>query len=292
MTRTPDVHERVGPAERMAFILRLVSEPAPRVVSTHQLREKVPEYRDGTNGDRTLRRDLKELRVRGLIETGLTVAPHALNRTGLRLKASMKGVDLRLNTDEHRALALARRRLQRGPLRVGARSGRSRQFDLVLSVLRFLEEEFLLDEGSAGPNGRQLAQDFGVPPQELRAALAWFVANRTPNALEPEKSDQPVLDGFDVVDVDLDDPESDFIVVLDACPSTTAGLGALGRFAYTLEETDERLDLVDEVCRVDDAWGDGPLRTAADKLSMWRSQLTRAHARRRCFEDVAAGAVS
>src|SRR3954463_14604089 len=89
--------------QRMAGILRYLAF-RKTAVSSDDLRALTVDYA-GESGDRMLRRDLRELRDRGLVQTGLGTHPR---NSGVRLRHLVKHRDLHLTRGEHAALARAR----------------------------------------------------------------------------------------------------------------------------------------------------------------------------------------
>jgi hypothetical protein len=284
------------PTQRMAAILRYLSFRYPASVATGTLRAITKDYADD-EGDRTLRRDLKELRDRRLVQTGLADHPHL---SGVKLAVPMKHRRLHLNRREHAALARARQRLRPGPAVVEVHGGRGRHLDLALAVVRYLEE------GVGEARGREIADAFGLRIDTLYAVLGPFVFNPAEDPANQMK-DEPALENLDLHNevFDEDDDLVDFTVLLTkaeslldrpvdeesapehrlahirsaeaASPSPTAGHGLdhFGRFAYTLAETDERRELIGKAL-FDDGTPEedlDPLREAEYKLAEWRGLL-------------------
>ncbi len=289
-----DTPAGLTPTQRMAAILRYLSFRYPASVATDTLRAITKDYA-GNEGDRTLRRDLKELRDRELVRTGLADHPHL---SGVRLAVPTKHRRLHLTRREHAALARARQRLRPGPAVVDMRGGRGRHLDLTLAVVRYLEE------GVGEARGSELAEPLGLSIDALYTVLGSFVFNPAADPSSQMK-DEPALENLDIdnEDIDADDVLHDFVVLLrrpqsrsnrteggaeerrlahvrsaeGISPSPTAGHGLdhFGRFAYTLAETDERLELIGEALfdegtpREDLIW----LQQAEMKLLEWRSLL-------------------
>ncbi|MGY1703545.1 hypothetical protein ACI79C_03150 [Geodermatophilus sp. SYSU D00697] len=291
-----DAPTGLTPTQRMAAILRYLSFRYPASVASANLRAITKDYA-GDEGDRTLRRDLKELRDRGLVETGLSDHPHL---SGVRLAVPTKHRRLHLTRREHAALARARQRLRPGPAVVEVRSGRGRHLDVALAVIRYLEE------GDGEARGSALARHLGISVDALYAVLGAFVFNPAADPSNQMK-DEPALEDLDIEDEDIDEDDTlrDFLVLLrrpqphrdrpldgedererrlahvrsaeGLSPSPTAGHGLdhFGRFAYTLAETDERLELISKAL-FDDGTPEGDitwLQAAEMKLMEWRSLL-------------------
>lgn len=270
----PGTPEGLTPTQRMAGLLRYLAHHRT-AVSSDDLRALTVDYA-GPSGDRMLRRDLRELRARHLIETGLGTHPR---NSGVRLRHLLKHTDLHLSRGEHAALARARTRLGVGPALVEPRRGSGRHLDLALAVVRYLEE------GVGRANGRDLAEQLDLPVAELHAVLLALVSNPTADPAD-QLTDTPALPGlvfleevFDDDDEEDDGPDPlpvrDFTVALvtvenlltvgpgatlprgrrlahdrsaaGLSPSPTAGSGldVFGRFAYSPAETRERLELID-----------------------------------------------
>ncbi|MGY1601672.1 hypothetical protein [Geodermatophilus sp. SYSU D00815] len=269
------------PTERMAAILRrLARAPHDALVTTGDLRALSPDDYDGESGDRTLRRDLEQLRLRGFVETGITDHFHgAWNRTGVHLvRRTEKDPALHLSAAEHAALQRARARFRPGPALVEVRRGRGNPLDVVLAVVRHLEE------GTGSATGRHLAEVLGVDLHRLHEALYAFVVNPV---RDPEP-DRPALDGLDLVgeyDEETDELVDFQVWLADASgtratasvsPAYGRGLYHLGRFGYSPAETLERLDLIDTALDSGDTSPSDAeaLLRAHRKLSRWLCDLT------------------
>ena len=296
--------EGLTPTQRMAAVLRYLAF-RKAAVPTDDLRALTVDY-GGDEGAGALRRDLRELRERGLVETGLRTHPRL---AGVRLRHATKHPDLHLTRGEPAGLTPAPRRLRRGPA-AAARGRRGRHLDLALAVVRYLEE------GVGRATGRELAAALGCPVPDLHAALLAFVSNPTADPAD-QMPDSPALpnlvfndeDFAEDADDDADDAAAvtDFTVALDSAEvlldadaraavprarrlahdrgagglshSPTAGIGldVFGRFAYTVAETDERLTLVDRALD-DPATSDADrdaLLSAGGKLAEWRQLVER-----------------
>lgn len=268
------------PTERMAAMLRrLARAPRDTPLTTDALRALCPSDYSGESGDRTFRRDLEQLRRRGFIETGVTDHLHgAWNRTGvLLIRRTKKDRALHLSRAEHEALQRARELLRPGPALVGLRAGRGNPLDAALAVVRHLEE------GSGSATGRHLAEVLGMDLQRLHDALYAFVVNPV---RDPEP-DRPALPGLDLVgDYDENDDLIGFQVWLDdaanpgpgdsVSPAYGRGLHHLGRFAYSTDETLERLDLIEAALASTDTPSEDleTLVRAREKLEKWLYRLT------------------
>ncbi|MDX6231762.1 MAG: hypothetical protein QOH68_730 [Nocardioidaceae bacterium] len=291
----------MGPTERQVAVLRRIAAAGGGVVASDTLRELVVDYTDGENGKRLLRRDLRDLRDRGFITTGIT-APHAPRRSGVQLRTVRKSRHLHLSRSEHAALVRARERLRPGPAIVEVYPGAGRSLDLALAVVRYLEE------GIGEASVTRLATVMSVPVEELRAAL-WGVGDNPAYNDESALADLEVaaayanpddLDDATILDwiVRLSGVEALFDVVEDdngpgnrvdapgwssspdrtqtVSPTRGRGLAHFGRFAYTIAETRERLDLIEHALAcADTSEGDRDLlRVAGDKLTVWHWELS------------------
>jgi hypothetical protein len=162
---------------------------------------------------------------------------------------------------------------------VEVRTGRGRQLDVALAVVRYLEE------GIGEASVSWLASHLGVSDVELRDALWALEEHAYPDQL-----------GFPDVVVDADEDElgedEDWTVRLSGVPRLFAvlaaeehggsptehrGLDHFGRFAYTAAETAERLELVFVALgEGGDRTGDddrAALVSVMDKLERWYREV-------------------
>jgi hypothetical protein len=263
------------PTARMAAILGRLAATPGRAVSSAELRVLVPDY-GGDRGNRLYRRDLRELRERNFVRTDIS-STETPRRTGVQLRVRGKAPELHLSRREHAALVRARARLRPGPVGVEVRTGRGRQLDVALAVVRYLEE------GIGEASVSWLASHLGVSAVELRDALWALEEHAYPDQL-----------GFPDIVVDADEDElgedEDWTVRLSGVPRLFAvlaaeehggsptehrGLDHFGRFAYTAAETAERLELI-LVALDDDRTSDNDraaLANAMDKLEQWYREL-------------------
>jgi hypothetical protein len=287
------------PTQRMAGVLRYLAF-RNTAVSSDDLRALTVDYA-GESGDRKLRRDLRELRKRHLVETGL--GTHSRN-SGVRLRHLVKHPSLHLTRGEHAALARARNRLGLGPALVEPRRGPGRHLDLALAVVRYLEE------GVGEVTGRELAERLDLPVAELHAVLLALTSNPTADPAS-QMTGTPALDNLVFVEEVFDDedddgpdpaPVVDFTVALQTAenllavdaraglrqkrrlahdrsaaglsvsPTAGQGLDVFGRFAYSLAETRDRLDLIDRALADPGTSRDDrqALLSAGGKLAEWR----------------------
>lgn len=204
--------------------------PEHWVVSTDRLRELSPRYSlDGTPTERSrarqlLQRDLRKLVERGLIQTGV-VSAETPNAQGVRFRVQEKPDELHLTDAEHRALQGARRKLQPLLPLVTHEAGTS-DLDIADSAITALMER----QGWA--SGPALAEALRVPEARLRAVLeAVAYADRELVPLRIRADEDPW-------EVELTDQA--------ISERGERGLGAIGRFAYTRLEVDERLAVIEQ----------------------------------------------
>lgn len=234
------------------------ADPTWWTVSTDELRQLSPDYSlDGVDAPqrasarKLLQRDLKKLADRGLIETGVTTE-QIQNARGVRYRVQEKPGVLHLTRDEHAALQRARRLLQPNLALVTYGPSVS-DLDIADSAMQALMER----RGWA--TGPALANALGVPDVRLRAILL---------ALHDE---------LDLVPIQVREDEETWEVELtDGALSAGGerGLGAIGRFAYTRAEVDERLSVI-ERAKADERTSKSDqdlLSSAAGKLQRWATE--------------------
>jgi hypothetical protein len=265
---------RVGPTERMLTVLNRLRRYPTRVWAVDDLRRGIPGYEDNRTGDRNWQFDSEALRARGMIETRIT-ARHTPRRTGVRYALPAKPDDLHLSEEEHAALVAARR--ARGitdemPSPLAGETSRGRQLETLAAALRRLEER-----GEWMTVG-DLAREMGQRPARLLKALqmAWCLDD----------------DGRYVFEntLDLDDPgggssSAEVLICVvrrghPQAPLRGGGLAVLGAGAYTLEETADRLALIEEVLAGHLPGDIAVLESAKYKLLRWQ-QMLRATLQRR-----------
>ncbi len=258
----------VGPAERMMSVLaRLHNEPR-RTWPVQYLRRDISGYEDTVAGDRNWQYDSQALRARGLIVTGIT-SRHTPRGTGVRYGLPIKPGNLHLTKDEHAALIDAR--LARGtteiPNPLAAEDSRGRQLEVIAEALRRLEER-----GGWMTVG-ELAAQMGARPARLleKLKLAW--------CLDVDRR-SVFLDALEVDDCDGDrelTPAQVRVCVVRRPdpdqPLRGTGLALLGAGAYTLAETAERLELIEDVLAGRLPGDAATLQSAKTKLLRWQRML-------------------
>lgn len=261
---------RVGPPERMLTVLNRLRRYPTRVWAVDDLRRGIPGYQDTVAGDRNWQFDSEALRARGMIETGITTR-HTPRRTGVRYALPVKPDDLHLSEAEHAALLAARR--SRGitdevPNPLAGETSRGGQLETLAAALRRLEEhgEWMI----VG----DLAREMGQRPGRLLEILqmAWcldddgrYVFEETLRLDEPgdRRSSAEVM----ICVVRRGDPRG---------PLRGRGLAVLGAGAYTLEETADRLALIEDVLAGHLPRDADVLESAKYKLLRWQQTLREA----------------
>lgn len=258
----------MGPAERMLTVLARLRTHPDRVWHARDVKRDIPGY-EGPDGERNWQYDSEALRARGLIRTAITTR-HTPRRTGVRYALPVKPLDLHLSEREHAALVAARR--ARGtaemPSPLAGGTGRGKQIAVIAEALRRLEER---DEWmSVG----DLAREMGRRPDRLWEALktVWFLE------IAPGRGSLDILDvGGDAVDGEPRAAQRLICVVRGRRdpqrPLLRAGLALLGAGAYTLEETAERLELIEDVLAGRLPGDAEALQAAKLKLLRWQEML-------------------
>lgn len=261
-------------SQRMAAILRLLYENRQwNATPSRDLWNAISDYDSGgESGRRLYRLDISALVARGLIVSGVTTDSTPA-RTGVRLRFVAKPADLELSAGEHAALRAARARYSAAPPMVPTTDGRTRRgtrLDLAMDALRILDEE---RQEMALPD---LADELREPALEVLAALR-------------ELDDVPIeaVSHFWLLLIDDWDDKTgkalplEQIRVLAERPEAwdtdvlrEAGLGSVGRFAYTASETVDRLELI-ELALADPELGSErvELLCARCKLEQWSRHL-------------------
>jgi hypothetical protein len=270
---------RVGSTSRMLGVLALLQRQPQRVWTVATVTERVPGYGNGA-ADRNWQYDSAALRDRGLIEwadvavgdDARTNSGHTNNRyiRGVRYGLPVKPVDLHLSEQEHAALVEARR--ARGfteipsPLEGGG--GRGTHLKTLGEAIRRLEEP-----GNYWTEVGELARQMNHPrPDRLLKVLdaAW--------AIEVDKQSMYLLLIKDSDDDDRPLPAPLVRVHIERGtnpdrPLYHQGLAMLGIGAYTLAETADRLELIEEVLTGDLPGDAGVLESAKSKLLRWQERL-------------------
>jgi hypothetical protein len=213
---------------------------------------------------------LKHLRNRGLVQADFSTDAFP-NRTAVRLCFLGKPDDFVLTEAEHAALRTARsavRGLEPVAVTRGASEGGGSQLDLLTSALRVLEEQ--------GDDMRlpELAAELGAPLEGL------YVALRDSSLLTIEPDEEAALNDLYLDEFDDDDLELPVTAMrarvdrnVRGLPLKRRGLDDLGLFAYTAEETEERLALIG-MARLQGTHSDPEsLSSAERKLRFWAARL-------------------
>lgn len=273
----------------IAQLLGVLRAARGETVTTDQLRNKVSAYRDSDLGRRRLQRDLNVLTARGLIRTAVT-DDRAGNRDGVQLITYQKPPDFQLTTAQHAVLTRARREFRRGTPTVsalpdGPDSPQARALDELMRLLRVVEEHGA-DQGDAQADPMrvgELAVLLGVTRDRvvelIREADDLRDTGLFPGLIVRYGEDTDTDEAGEELAADNDDIAAVAIIRTKARPRPrpTLGLGLdeLGRFAYTRQECDDRLDLLGKAVT---AWGrDDPdyvdAHKARFKLQQWNETL-------------------
>lgn len=261
---------RVGPTERMLTVLHRLRRYPTRVWAVDDLRHGIPGYQKTAVGDRNWQFDSEALRARGMIATGITMR-HTPRRTGVRYALPVKPDDLHLSEAEHAALVAARR--ARGlademPNPLAGETSRGAQLETLAAALRLLEErgEWM----SVG----DLAREMGQRPARLLEILqlAWCLDDDGRSVFEEtlhldEPEDRRSAAEVMIWVVRRGDPRG---------PLRGRGLAVLGAGAYTLEETADRLALIEDVLAGHLPGDATALESARHKLLRWQHTLREA----------------
>lgn len=231
-----------GPAGRIAPLLSYLSEHGGTADSS-DIRAGIPSYH-GDAGHRQWRRDLKELRERGILRPHDPAEPQSQTVT---LAPLGKPKDMLLSRQEHRALQRARTALP-WPTPVLAPMPSDARLDVrrLYLLVRYLEER----AGQSIPYA-QATKELGFTEPELTDLLRQVVEDDV--SFEQSPTRHRALDWIDYLPPDQEDPTGYVLYVepaeaagalADPIWDTGRGTGQLGRFAYNREETLERLSLI------------------------------------------------
>jgi hypothetical protein len=261
-------------AGRMARVLRYLADHGGCADST-EIRRGIPGYQ-GDSGHRLWRRDLAELRRRGLVASH---TPGEQMSSRVDLARTMKPGDLFLTLAEHEVLArvedrLGRTRLAPSPLPADS----APELGDFARLARYLEERPGQDL-----TYRQVEAALGVRAARLTALLRQIVD------FDGEIGDftglHPALEWIEYVPPDEEEPEGWIRAepparVLGAALKETLDprerTGQLGFWAYSAEEADDRLDLIAcALAEPDLSPGQRDcLLGARRKLYQWRAHLS------------------
>jgi len=259
---------------RMVRILRYLGDHGRRA-SSNEIREGIPEYR-GDTGNRMFRRDLRNLRERGLVRTGVPGFPRS---TGIELCTPMKPTDLHLTNDEHEALSRLRSGIsQRAAGAEVVEAGGTWDLTRAVRLMRYMEEHPNRQIASS-----EVARAIRISMPEL-AKLLKRVRDEDDWVLQQREGLLLALSGLEM---DADDDRTpneppawlEFVDEARALGNATLdprqGTGQLGCFAYTEAEAEDRLAVIDDA--LDDPSIDAPtvhlLESASGKLRDWLAHL-------------------
>ncbi len=278
-----------SPTRRLTRLLAFLRRNHRAAVTTRHIAQSIAEYGDDKAGRFLLARDLRMLRSRGMVATGLTEGP-ATNRDGVRIVAWDKPAGYVLTAAEYTALTAARRHLRRGAPVVSALPDGDPAvplpagFDSLLRLVRVCEEQGgdvsvsdlcrLLDLPRPAVLG--LVEDLADLRDTGDARLFTTVADvycRCPDCQADPDGETAASHGealaVAVVRTDRAKPL--------ATQTKGLGLDELGRFAYTFAEVQDRLALIDQAldgwAQTHSHWDVPHLQTAQGKLMHWRSHL-------------------
>ena len=270
---------RVDSTSRMLGVLALLQRQPQKVWTVTTVTERVPGYKNGAAG-RNWQLDSAALRDRGLIEwadvavgdDARTNSGHTNNRyiSGVRYGLPVKPVDLHLSEQEHAALVEARRARGFAELPSPLAGGGSRGTHLrtLGEAIRRLEEP-----GNYWTEVGELARQMNHPrPDRLLKVLeaAWFLE------VDEQSMYLLVIEKFDDEDCLLPAPRVRVHVERGTNPDRPLyhqGLAMLGIGAYTLAETAERLELIEEVLTGELPGDAEVLESAKWKLLRWQERL-------------------
>lgn len=258
-------------AGRIVRVLRYLSDHGGAADST-EIRRGVPGYA-GDSGHRMWRRDVAELRRRGL------VAPHPdgdRNSSRVELLPMVKPESLFLTLEEHAAVTRVGDQLgDAAPVPSPLEAAAPAELSDLARLTRYLEER-----PGVTMTYRTVQRALGFGEARLTELLRQVV-----DLDEPTFSSggwHPGLDWIDYLPPDEEDPQgciSTPAAVLGTVLRRTLhpgrGTGQLGFFAYSAAETDDRLRLIDAALRrlpLTEAERT-PLVRARGKLDEWRRRL-------------------
>ena len=283
---TPKPHAARTPTQRMLQVLWLLNRAPGGTLQSHELWRAIREYQDGaSSGRRLYRMDLASLKARGLVLSGQTTRGIA-NREAVVLRALDKPRNLHLSAREHAALRAARdsfEDLTPVPVTTGPGTRGGAALDTLTAAVRVLEEhgdDMLLSDLAA-----EVGRDSPTVLAALQQASLLHVGDDEEFVLadlhilcDDEDEEAPWAEEETCLDPAAADPKRVSVVVLRGVdtrrPLVNAGLAALGRFAYTMDETQERLALIDRALAARlPAMDEYALRDAKDKLERWAHHL-------------------
>lgn len=270
---------RVGATSRMLGVLALLQRYPQKVWTVATVTQRVAGYENGA-ADRNWQLDSAALRDRGLIEwADVAVGDGARTNSGqtnnryirgVRYGLPVKPVDLHLSEREHAALVEARRARGftefPGPLEGGG--SRGTHLKTLGEAIRRLEEP-----GNYWTEVGELARQMNHPrPDRLLKVLeaAWALE------VDAQSVYLLVIEKFDEEDRPLPAPRVRVHVERGTNPDRPLhhqGLAMLGLGAYTLAETAERLELIEDVLTGKLPGDAKVLESAKWKLLRWQERL-------------------
>jgi hypothetical protein len=264
----------------MAEILARLHGAPERLLSSSRLKAAILDYQPGDgrsreSAERSYRRDRRALVARGLVQTDVTTR-RTPNREGVQALFVGKPTDWELTAIEHAAIRRARRlHPSAPPPTTTGRSAWGARLDVAMDALRVLEEH------GDWMSGAELAKEMQRPVELVIAAV------RELNLVETGAT-SVFLHTLDVClyDDEIDEEWAPGEVLVCAArndashrPRGGYGLDILGRFAYTADETRDRLGLI--ALALDEPGADtnvAALESAQRKLEQWHAHLEQARA--------------
>ncbi len=270
---------RVGSTSRMLGVLALLQRQPRKVWTVAAVTQRVPGYEKGA-ADRNWQLDSAALRDRGLIEWADLAPGHAARTSsgqtnnryirGVRYGLPVKPVDLHLSEREHAELVKARR--ARGftglPSPLAGGGSRGTHLKTLSEAIRRLEEP-----GNYWTEVGELARQMNHPrPDRLLKVLeeAWALE------VDEQSTYLLVIEKFDEEGRSLPAPRVRVHVERGTNPERPLyhqGLAMLGIGAYTLAETAERLELIEDVLAGQLPCDADVLKLAKGKLLRWQERL-------------------
>lgn len=272
---------RVGSTSRMLGVLALLQRQPRKVWTVAAVTQRVPGYEKGA-ADRNWQLDSAALRDRGLIEWADLAPGHAARTSsgqtnnryirGVRYGLPVKPVDLHLSEREHAELVKARRARTRGftglPSPLAGGGSRGTHLKTLSEAIRRLEEP-----GNYWTEVGELARQMNHPrPDRLLKVLeeAWALE------VDEQSTYLLVIEKFDEEGRSLPAPRVRVHVERGTNPERPLyhqGLAMLGIGAYTLAETAERLELIEDVLAGQVPGDADVLKLAKGKLLRWQERL-------------------
>ena len=259
--------------ERMVRLLRYLSERQGGA-SSADVKRGIDAY-GGDSGSRLYRRDLEELKRRGLVRAQVEGFPR---RSGIALARPVKAPDLYLTRAEHRELVrLATKAGAIGTILAPITGAPGDDVQPTARLLRYLEERC-----GQWVQADEVAVAVGISADRLSRLLEQ-IRDEDDWVLQ-DSGKHRAITGIEL-DEDLDTAGEEAPrrlrlaewadLLREATLDPANGTGQLGLFAYSPEEVEQRLALIETARASNDL--DGPtedlLESAADKLCRWRDHL-------------------